>query len=133
MYAHAHRRIQNNQIQYTKTYSHILTRTLTRTHSYAHTHSHCTHAYSIALIAHSHSLTLTHPHTHLYSLTLTHTHRTRAGASELSRGYYLEQIKRWLQVIDRRSVDPSSCKRVYVHIPTSPLPLSLCLAHPYLD
>ena len=29
---------------------------------------------------------------------------SEAGASELSRGYYLEQIKRWLQVIDRRSV-----------------------------
>ena len=29
---------------------------------------------------------------------------SEAGASELSRGYYLEQIKRWLQVIDRRLV-----------------------------
>ena len=56
---------------------------------------------------------------------------SEAGASELSRGYYLEQIKRWLQVIDRRLVitEPVIPRIIYIYMPTS-LPLSL--VYPYL-
>ena len=42
-----------------------------------------------------------HSHLHLHSLQPIPPYDTSSGITELSRGYYLEQIKRWLKVIDR--------------------------------